>query len=89
MKKSFPCWVCRGRGSWTEPILDDGSGPRESCAYCEGEGLIEIGGKRHMEIAAERIAMEILKYRKDAKEEWTWDELLDLGTRALNLIDHN
>lgn len=32
------CQECRGEGGWTEPLLDDGTGPRYSCGYCEGLG---------------------------------------------------
>jgi len=31
--------------------------------------------------------MQILKYKKDAKEEWTWQELQELGKKALGLVD--
>lgn len=34
------CQECRGAGGWTEPILDDGTGPFEECGWCEGTGLI-------------------------------------------------
>lgn len=84
--KRFPCWVCGGKGTWIEPVTDEGQGPLESCGYCEGEGMIEIGGKIHRRHAAEAIAMKILAFRKDVKEEWTWEELQELGNKALNLI---
>lgn len=82
-KRYFPCWVCKGKGTWIEPVTDEGYGPTESCGYCDGEGMIEIGGERHKEIAAERVALMILKYRPDAKEEWTYQELQDFGKRAI------
>jgi len=89
MNKSFPCWVCKGQGSWYEAVLYDGpgGGPLEECNYCEGEGMIEIGGKVHRRIVAEKIAMEIIKFRKDLKNEWTMQELQELGNKALNLIN--
>ena len=84
--KQFPCWVCKGKGTWIEQVLDDGSGPTESCCYCEGEGLIEIGGKRHREIRAEKIALDIISFVKPFKEEWTYQELQELGNKALALV---
>lgn len=54
--KTFPCGMCKGRGKWVEPVLDDGTGPMEYCGYCEGNGLIEIGGEIHKKRKAERIA---------------------------------
>lgn len=86
MNKHFPCWVCKGRGHWIEPVTDEGQGPTEYCEYCEGKGVIEIGGIRHMEIVAERIAMDIIKYNKSSKLEWSYNELQELGKKALNLI---
>lgn len=86
MKKSFPCWVCKGKGSWIEPVTDEGYGPTEYCNYCEGEGLIEIGGKRHREIVAERIGIQIITFLKPPKILWTGEELQELGNKALNLI---
>jgi hypothetical protein len=46
MIKKFPCPICKGQGGEKEVILDDGSGPYYKCGYCEGEGLIEINGKK-------------------------------------------
>lgn len=86
MKKSFPCWVCKGEGTWTEPVTDDGRGPLESCNYCEGHGLIEIGGEVHRRHAAEAIALKILKFRKDVTKDFSWNELIEIGEKALNLV---
>lgn len=87
MSKHFPCWVCEGKGTWVEPVLDDGSGPTEYCGFCEGKGLIEIGGKRHREITAESLALKIIRFKKPKKEDWTIDELRLLGNKALDLIE--
>ena len=86
MKKYFPCWVCKGEGTWIEPVTDEGYGPTASCGYCEGEGLIEIGGKIHQRITAENLAQKIIHFKQPAKEEWTMKELQELGNKALNLI---
>lgn len=87
MSKFFPCWVCKGEGTWVEPVTDEGYGPIERCGYCNGEGLIEIGGKVHRRIAAEAIAQKIINFIKPAKEEWTMEELRELGEKALNLLE--
>ncbi len=84
--KIFPCWVCRGQGTWVEPVTDWGEGPTESCNYCDGQGLIEIGGKIHRRITAEAIAMKIIHFRKPKQEEWSMQELEQLGNKALNLL---
>lgn len=34
------CQECRGGGGWTEPILDDGTGPWEPCGWCESTGYV-------------------------------------------------
>jgi len=86
MKKTFPCGVCKGRGYFHEDVLEYGQGPDYDCGWCEGEGLIEIGGAIHRKHAAEKIAMDILHFRKPSKQEWTWDELQDLGNKALDLV---
>ena len=39
------CMECRGGGGWTEPVLDDGSGPWEPCGWCEGTGLMTPHGR--------------------------------------------
>jgi hypothetical protein len=87
MAKSFPCWVCKGEGTWVEPVLDYGQGPTESCNYCNGEGMIEIGGKRHREIVAESIGLKAINFLKPTKEEWTWDELKAIGEAALKAAE--
>lgn len=38
--KPLRCQECGGRGGWIEPVLEDGSGPYETCVFCEGIGLI-------------------------------------------------
>lgn len=86
MNKKFPCWVCKGQGTWVEVVIEEtGQGPLESCIYCEGEGTIETGGKIHRRIVAERIAMDILRFNQDSKVEWTNEELQELGNRAIDL----
>lgn len=34
------CQECGGAGGFVEPVLDDGSGPTETCGWCEGTGLV-------------------------------------------------
>ena len=34
------CPACHGEGSWKDVILDDGSGPSETCGYCGGSGVV-------------------------------------------------
>ena len=36
--KKVSCPMCEGIGYTVEPILDDGSGPKEYCGYCKGTG---------------------------------------------------
>ncbi len=50
--------------------------------------MIVIGGPVHRRITAERIALQIIKFRTDLKkEEWTWEEIKELGNKALALPD--
>ena len=86
MTKSFPCWVCGGKGTWIEPVTDEGQGPRESCGYCEGEGMIEIGGAVHRRRKAESIATQIIAFSGEKDREYSWNELQEIGEKALNLI---
>ena len=86
-KKYYPCWVCKGQGGWKEPILDDGSGPYDKCGYCEGEGLIEIGGPIQRRHKRESIAMELIGFVKPNKSEWTYQEMQDIGEKALQLLE--
>lgn len=86
MKKSFPCWVCKAKGSWVEPVTDEGQGPTESCGYCDGHGMIEINGDTHKRIRAEKIALQIVKY--SSKREWDYEELLEIGHKALKLVQN-
>jgi hypothetical protein len=46
VKKVVGCPVCHGAGGETEVILDDGSGPWEPCAFCNGKGEM-IKGKQY------------------------------------------
>lgn len=91
-KRTFPCWVCKGQGDFNDgTFVDVGIGSvqvsaHSECGYCGGEGLIEIGGKIHKRITAERIAMDIIKFNKPKQEEWTDDELQEIGNKALNLL---
>ena len=85
-KKVFPCWVCKAKGTWIEPVTDEGYGPTESCGYCDGEGMIVIGGNIHKRITAERIALDILKFVNPKKELWTDKELQEIGMKALKLV---
>jgi hypothetical protein len=83
--KRFPCWVCKGKGTWVEVVIEEtGQGPTESCNYCSGEGTIEIGGAVHKRIVAERVAMELIRFGK--KEEYSYEELLEIGNKALELV---
>ena len=34
------CQECGGAGGFTEPVLDDGTGPWEACGWCEGTGRL-------------------------------------------------
>ena len=51
--KSVPCWICKGEGSWVEPVLDYGEGPEYTCGLCKGAGMIEIGGPLHQQYRRE------------------------------------
>jgi hypothetical protein len=84
--KYFPCPICKGEGEWVEPVLEDGSGPSDWCNYCEKEGMIEIRGKVHRQVKAEKIALEIIHFMQPDKTEWTWQELDELGNKALDLV---
>ena len=91
-KKTFPCWLCKGSGISEEgEYVDVGIGMMQvsadwPCNYCDGKGLIEVGGPVHRRITAERLALEIIKFCKPSKEEWTNEELQEIGNKALNLL---
>lgn len=38
--RKLTCMDCRGKGGETQPVLEDGSGPWESCGWCEGTGYM-------------------------------------------------
>lgn len=38
--RKLTCQECGGAGGYTEPILDDGSGPYFDCDWCEGTGFV-------------------------------------------------
>ncbi len=59
MKKTFPCWVCKGQGGDTE-YIDGYHYQSWSCAYCRGEGLIEIGGPTHFENSKEKAVNDLV-----------------------------
>jgi len=85
--KTFPCWVCKGQGGEKQQICDDGSGPYDECGYCEGKGLIEVGGKVHKRIRAFDIGIKILSFYKPYPEDgWSYEEILSIGMKALNLF---
>jgi hypothetical protein len=44
-KFKLHCMECGGGGGWTEPILDDGTGPYEECGWCCGTGLMTPKGR--------------------------------------------
>lgn len=37
------CPMCNGYGSYIEPVLDYGDGPRYDCGYCKGKGRMKKG----------------------------------------------
>ena len=85
-KRYFPCPYCKGRGGYTEVILDDGTGPYEPCYACDDKRMVEIGGEVHRKWKAEHIALEIINFVKPSKDEWSMAELFELGNKALDLI---
>jgi hypothetical protein len=38
--KRLNCQECAGIGYHKKPILEDGSGPRETCGFCNGTGEV-------------------------------------------------
>lgn len=38
----FKCPCCKGKGGYTEPILDDGSGPYYPCEFCKDSCKVSI-----------------------------------------------
>lgn len=85
-KRYFPCPICHGQGGEKQVILDDGSGPYYECDYCNGEGLIEIGGKRHREIMHSNIAIDAVTKFKPERVEWSYGELISLGKKIEKLV---
>lgn len=91
-KRSYPCSYCKGSGIAEEgDYVDVGVGMMQvsadwPCNYCDSLGMIEIGGKVHRRIVQEKLALEIIGFIKPPKEEWTNEELQDLGNRALSLL---
>lgn len=39
-REGLVCQECRGAGGEVDPVLDDGSGPFNSCGWCEGTGKV-------------------------------------------------
>jgi hypothetical protein len=39
--KTRKCPACHGLGGEVDVILDDGTGPFETCGYCKGKGEIK------------------------------------------------
>ena len=84
--KKFPCWVCKGAGGERDVVIPEtGQGPYYECQYCEGEGMIEVGGEIHRKRKAEALGMEIVSFAGEKEREYTWDELREIGTKALAL----
>ena len=40
-KPRLLCQDCGGAGGEVQPISDDGSGPFETCGFCEGTGYVD------------------------------------------------
>ena len=40
MSKELICQECGGGGGWIEIILEDGTGPKEICGWCDGTGIV-------------------------------------------------
>ena len=75
MSIKFPCPYCKGKYSWVEPVLDDGSGPEYSCGFCD-EGMIEAGSEKHMEIK-----------RSNPPKEFLFELVGELGFALTQVID--
>ena len=79
MTQKFPCPYCKGKYSWVEPVLDDGSGPEYSCGFCD-EGMIEVGSEKHMEIK-----------RQNPPKWFMWEMIGEMGTaldEVINSLEH-
>ena len=75
MANKFPCPYCKGKFSWIEPVLDDGSGPEYTCGFCD-EGMIEVGGAKHLEIK-----------RQNPPKDFMWEWIGELGSAIDQVID--
>lgn len=86
--KYFPCPVCKTTGIVEEGDTQDGIqiSPDLDCGYCEGDGFIEIDGKRHMEIKRQNIAIDAIDKFKPKKSEYSWEELQNIGKKIEKLI---
>lgn len=40
--KIFVCPCCKGKGGYTEAVLDYGQGPYYPCDYCDDEGYVGL-----------------------------------------------
>jgi hypothetical protein len=76
MPKSFPCPYCKGEGEWVEAVLDDGSGPTYHCGFCGGDGMIEVGSEKHMDIK-----------RANPPKDIMWEMLMERGYALDQVID--
>lgn len=76
MPRKFPCPYCKGKGTWVEPALDDGSGPEYSCGFCNGEGMIVVGSEKHLEIK-----------RSNPPKDTMWEWIMELGSALDQTID--
>lgn len=48
-KRKFPCPYCKGQGGAVEDLADayGPGGPWYDCGICQGNAMVEIGGKIH------------------------------------------
>ena len=88
IKRVFPCPVCKGKGGGTEVVIEEtGEGPHYLCGYCNGEGMIEIGGKTHTRIKRESIAISAIEKFAQDDEEYSYGQIVDIGKQIQKIIE--
>lgn len=59
--KTFPCWVCGGRGGWEESFGDIGT-KWDNCSWCD-DGLITVRSEKHVRLSLSAVATAKVVYK--------------------------
>lgn len=77
-KRYYPCRACKGKGRFLEDVIDVWPVYLD-CGNCEGEGMIEVGGRIHIKNKTFRLGLAHLTENKD----YSYDEIMNIGRKYL------